>query len=73
LALCNSWLFPNWRPLCRATDFQTLSTFRDMRRPSCRAFQKRSSRNVLSSANTDLLSVLVSKETTWNVAATVSV
>jgi hypothetical protein len=41
-----------------------LPTFRDMRRPSCRAFQKRSSINVLSSGNTDSLSVLVRKETT---------
>jgi hypothetical protein len=38
-----------------------------------RTFQMRSSRNVLSSANTDLLSVLVRKETTLTVTATISV
>jgi hypothetical protein len=63
----------NWRLLWRVTDFQTLPTFRDMRRLSCRAFQKRSSRNVLSSANTDSLSVLLRKETTSKVTATFSV
>jgi hypothetical protein len=30
----------NWRPLWMATDFQTLPTFRNMRQPSWRAFQK---------------------------------
>jgi hypothetical protein len=51
----------------------TLPTFRDMWRPSWRAFQKRNSRNVLSSGNTDSLSVLVRKETTSKVTATISV
>jgi hypothetical protein len=52
---------------------QTLPTFRDMRRLSCRVFQKRSSRNVLSSANTDSLSVLVRKETTSKETAIIRV
>jgi hypothetical protein len=44
-----------------------------MRRPSWTVFQKRSSRNVLSSGNTDSLSVLVCKQTTSKVTATISV
>jgi hypothetical protein len=53
--------------------FQTLTTFRDMRRPSYRAFHKRSSINVLSSANTDSVSVLVRKEAVSEVTATINV
>lgn len=59
----------NWRPLCRATnfytlsafrlwrvtDFQTLSAFRAMVWPSGRAFQKRASRTILSSGNSNRL------------------
>lgn len=65
--------FQNRRPLWRATAFQTLPTFNDMRRPSWRAFQKCSSRKVLGSGNTDLIIVLVRKETTSKVTATIGV
>jgi hypothetical protein len=73
LAPCDFWLFPKTEDRFEGPIFPTLPTFGDVRRPSCRAFHKRSSRNVLSSANTGSLSVLVSKETTSKVKATISV
>jgi hypothetical protein len=55
----------NWRPLWRATDFQTLPAFRDMRLPSCRAFQYFEQWK-------HRLSVLVRKETTSNMTAIIN-
>jgi hypothetical protein len=68
---CDFWLFPKLKP---ALEGHTFSDIADIQgQSSYRAFQKRSSRNVLSSANTDSLSVLVHKETTSKVTATISV
>lgn len=65
MVLCNFWLFPKLKShkflhivniqLWRVTDFQTLSAFRVMRWPSGRAFQKRASRTIMSSGNTNWL------------------
>lgn len=59
--------------LLKSENIRTFPTFRDMRRRSWRIYQKTNSVSVLSSGNTDSLSVLVCEETTLTATATVIV
>lgn len=60
--LCDFWLFPNWKPLWRVIDFQTLPLFRDMWQPFWIEFQKRGSNTLLKRENTAWLSILLCRD-----------
>jgi hypothetical protein len=56
LAPCDFRLFPKLKTALKGHRFSDTANIQGHARPSCRTFQKRSSRNVLSSANIDSLS-----------------
>lgn len=70
---CDFWIFPNWKPLWRVTDFQTLPICRYMWQPFWREFQKRGSSSILKNENTDWLRVLLCREMALKVTGGVSV
>jgi hypothetical protein len=73
LALCEFWLYPKLKTALKGHRFSDTANIQGHATTNLQAYQKMSSRNVLSSANTDSLSVLVCKETTSKVTATISV
>jgi histone-lysine N-methyltransferase SETMAR len=73
LAPCNFWLFPKPKTALKGHRFSGIADIQGHATTILQNIQKRSSRNILSSGNTDSLCVLVRKETTSKMTATMSV
>jgi hypothetical protein len=73
LASCDFWLFPKLKTALKGHRFSDTADIQGHATILLQSIPEDSSRNVLSSGNTDSLSVLVRKETTSKVTATISV